>query len=411
MKLQVPAEQRFTCAQCGACCRGAWVVLTPAEVDRYRAIGAARWYVDAEAPGADPFLPAPGGHFRIRSRADGACGFLTEANRCRIHEELGAGAKPLACRTFPFVFHPAQGRPLATASASCPTIVRNQGEPLAAQARAIAALRAEWMRAFPEPERPLELAAGTPIEPGTLATVQAALRAMLDREPDDLAAALARWWAWLSDLTRARVLRLPPAALAEYVAVTGRHHATAAPAPAPAPPPAVTRLLFRGFLFATIAVRDRASAAPPSHLRHLRHLAHLHGLAPATGTVDRGALRDVRLDLGDPEVRRLLRHAVASIAAGLGTARRPVTDEIALGAATLASACALAAMEARRRGSRRVDAPALLHGLTGAAVLGKADSGALAALLTTLAGGVDALRLVEARLRAGGQGSGDAAER
>ena len=80
MKLQVPAEQRFTCAQCGACCRGGWaIVVTAAEVERYRAIGAARWYADPDLPGADPFLPAPGGHFRIRSRADGACGFLTDA--------------------------------------------------------------------------------------------------------------------------------------------------------------------------------------------------------------------------------------------------------------------------------------------------------------------------------------------
>jgi Fe-S-cluster containining protein len=412
VKLQVPSEQRFTCAQCGACCRGGWaIVVTAAEVERYRSIGAARWYADADAPGADPFLPAPGGHFRIRPRADGACGFLTDANRCRIHEELGAQAKPLACRTFPFAFHPARGRPLVTASASCPTIVRDEGEPVLARAREIAALRAEWDRAFPEPERPLLLARGTPIEPATVATIRASLLAMLDREPDAPAAGVARWRAWLSDLTRSRVLRLAPTALAEYVALTGRHHATAAPLPAPATAPAVTRLLFRGFLFAVIAARDRASAAPPSRARHLRHLAHLHGLAPATGSVDRRALHAARLDLRDRETRRLLRHALVSIADGLGTGRRAVADEIAVGAMTLASACALAAMEARREGKDGVDAPRLARGLSGAAILGHADAGALAALATTLAGGIDALRLVEDALRAAGQGAGVAAER
>ena len=73
MKLQLPSEQRFTCRQCGLCCRGAWVVVTPAEVERYRAQDIARLYLDAGAPaGVDPFEPAGHGFFRIRSRADGA---------------------------------------------------------------------------------------------------------------------------------------------------------------------------------------------------------------------------------------------------------------------------------------------------------------------------------------------------
>jgi Fe-S-cluster containining protein len=407
VKLQIPSAQRFTCAQCGACCRGGWaIVVTPAEADRYRARGVAR--LAADGPDVDPLEPAPHGHFRLRRRADGACVFLTDANRCRIHEELGEQAKPLACRAFPFVFHPAAGRPVVTATAACPTIARNAGEPLPAQARALAALRGEWARAFPERDRPLELARGRVIEPATVAVLQDTLRAMLDREPADLAQAVARWHAWLADLSRHRVTRLAPEALGEYVALTGRHHATAAPAPAIGSPAAMT-LLFRGFLFAVIAVRDRARADPPSHARHLRHLAHLHGLAPATDTADRRAFA-IPLDLADAEVARLVRHALLAIAEGLGTGRRPILDEIAVGAASLAAACALAAMEARRSGKARVDAEALVSGLTGAAALGHADSGALASLLTTLAGGVDALRLVEARLRAS-QRAGSAAER
>ncbi len=139
MKLEISSEQRFTCQQCGMCCRGAWVVVTPAEVERYRKVGVARLYTDggtiAEAMDIDPFEPVAHGHYRIRQRADGACGFLSADNRCRIHEELGGEAKPLACRVFPFRFHPVEGRPLVTTSASCPTIVKNEGAPLAAQAQ------------------------------------------------------------------------------------------------------------------------------------------------------------------------------------------------------------------------------------------------------------------------------------
>lgn len=407
MKLQLPSDQRFTCQQCGLCCRGAWVVVTPAEVERYRAVGAARWYRDDGAPAADPFEPVAHGHYRIRKRADGACGFLSPDNRCRIHEELGAAAKPLACRVFPFRFHAVEGRPLVTASATCPTIVRNEGEAVDAQARAIGALRAEWARAFPEPSRGIDFVRGRRLDPDTLSAIKAALRQMLDgcgEGPLEPAQAVARIARWLEDLTRHRVLRLKPAAFAEYVRLTGAHAAAgAAPAPRGAPS-AVTRLLARGFLFTVVAVRDQAASAPGGlsrHLRRLRVLAHLHGLGPATEAVDRAALRTTAVDTSDPEAGRILRHALHAIVDGLGTGQRPLVDEVGVRAATLSAGIALAATAARRAGRDRIDAARLAAGIADAAALGHADTGALAALLPTLAGGIDALRLLEARLAGG----------
>jgi Fe-S-cluster containining protein len=404
VKLQVSSEQRFTCQQCGMCCRGAWVVVTSAEVERYRKVGAARWYTDGGATEpVDPFEAVAHGHYRIRRRADGACGFLSDDNRCRIHEELGGAAKPLVCRVFPFRFHQAAGRPVVTTSAACPTVVRNEGAPLAAQAREIAALRSEWARAFPETGGPLLFARGRPLDPATLALIQSTLKRMLDAPagggPADLAAGAARMAGWLDDLTRRRVARLPPAAFAEYVALTGRHAVENAGAPAPATPSAVTRLLARGFLFTVLALREQAAASSRGlgrHLGRMRLLAHLHGIAPATATVDRGALRRVSLDLSDPDVHGIVRHALRSSVDGLGTGRRPVIEELAVQIATLVSGIALAAMAADRAGKTMIDGAALTAGITAAAELGHADSGALAAVLPSLAGGVDALRLVSA---------------
>jgi len=409
MKLEVSSAQRFTCQQCGMCCRGAWVVVTPAEIDRYRKLDVARLYTDggtrADAAGIDPFLLVAHGHYRIRQRADGSCGFLSPDNRCRIHEELGGGAKPLACRVFPFRFHPVEGRPFVTTSASCPTIVKNEGAPLTAQARDIAALRSEWTRAFPETTGRLLFARGRPIEAETLAALKDTLRRMLDPAPSggpvDLACALERMAQWLEDLSRYRVARLKPAAFAEYAAITGRHAAENAVAPTPSPPSAVTRLLSRGFLFTVVAVREEA-ASPPGvgrHLRRMRHLAHLHGMAPATETVDRAALRKVTLDPSDPDVPRIVHHAVRSAVDGLGTGRRAVIDELAVGIATLFAGIALAAMAARRAGRDRIDAGLLTLGITGAAQLAHSDAGALGAVLPSLAGGVDALRLLGSWLR------------
>jgi Fe-S-cluster containining protein len=371
----------------------------------------------ADAAGIDPFEPVAHGHYRIRKRADGACGFLSGDNRCRIHEELGGEAKPLACRVFPFRFHQVEGQPLVTTSASCPTIVKNEGAPLAAQAKEIAALRSEWARAFPETGGPLLFTRGRPIAPETLAAIKAALKRMLDPPaaggPADLARGLARMARWLEDLSRHRVARLAPDAFSEYVALTGRHAAESAEAPPPAAASAVTRLLSRGFLFTVLAVREQAAASAPGlgrHLRRMRQLAHLHGLAPATETVDRKALRRVTLDLSDPAVHRIVQHALRSSVDGLGTGRRPVIDELAVQVATLVAGIALAAMAVHRAGGDRIDAGALTAGITTAAQLGHADTGALGALLPSLAGGVDALRVLEGWLRPRGQGPAVAAD-
>jgi lysine-N-methylase len=185
------AEQRFTCAQCGRCCRRGWdIAVTAAEVEGYRKAGAAAWYTSEEIAGptgteagtVDPFEPLGGhaGHFRIRKRADGACGFLSAENRCRIHEQLGGARKPLTCRLFPFRFHPVEGKAVLSASFCCPTVVANEGEPVTAQVRTLSGLYNEWARTYPEPKRSLELVAGRPVSAATVATVRDVLRAMLD---------------------------------------------------------------------------------------------------------------------------------------------------------------------------------------------------------------------------------------
>src|SRR5437016_1670437 len=107
--LRFDAEQRFTCASCARCCHTE-VVITPAEHSAYERTRVAQWFREsagAEEGVGSPFEPLSGrpGWFRIRRRSDGACGFLSAANRCRIHEELGGDRKPLVCRLFPFSLH------------------------------------------------------------------------------------------------------------------------------------------------------------------------------------------------------------------------------------------------------------------------------------------------------------------
>ncbi|PYQ24036.1 MAG: hypothetical protein DMF81_06770 [Acidobacteria bacterium] len=407
--LRLDPDQRFTCSQCGRCCRRGWdIALTPGEVKAYRQAKAERYYREREdvpeGADADPFEPLPGGYARIRKRADGACGFLSPDNRCRIHEELGAEHKPLTCRLFPLRFHPAEGAAVVTASFCCPTVVKSMGAPLGAQARDIAALRKAWQRDYPERELKVELVAGRALPQDTLATLRAILREMLDRPGSaarpDLRANVMRMARFLEDLSRHRVARLPPPRLAEYVELTGRYAAKSEQPLPPRPPSALGRLLFRGFLFAVVAAREQLEDPRPSGLRLdlrwrlLRLLAHAHGVGPGLPGLDLAAARAAELDPSDPEIHAVAWNYLRAAVATLGTGRRPVLDELAVAVGFLNAAGVLAAQRAARKGRGKVDAESFSEGLMQAVDLTHADSqGLLGRLLGPLSGGLESLYL------------------
>jgi Fe-S-cluster containining protein len=412
--LRVDAEQRFTCQQCGRCCRRGWdIAVTRGELQAYRHARAERWYRESddavEGAAADPFEPIPGhgDHYRIRKRADGACGFLSPGNRCRIHEEMGAASKPLTCRLFPFRFHPGETATVVTASFACPTVVRNDGALVSGQARELAGLRKAWSREHAEHAGRLELVPGVAIGATTLDALRSVLRRILDRPvpagAPDLARNAARMAALVEDLSRHRVVRLKPEALAEYVTLVGGH-AAASEKPVPArAPSALGRLLFRGFLFTVMAGREQleAAAAAGSRLalrfRLARLLAHVHGLGPAVGGADLGAARRARADLSDPVQRELAHNYLRATIEGLGAGRRPVLEELAVAVASLNAALALAAMRAGRAGKPGPDTDDLVDGLMEAAeLLHTSERGVLGRVLASLSGGVESLWMLAA---------------
>lgn len=410
--LHVDAEQRFTCRSCARCCRRGWdIALTAGEAAAYARTRAGRWFLERadgpEGTSADPFEPIPGhpGYLRIRKRSDGACGFLSPENRCRLHEELGAAQKPLTCRLFPFRFHPADGPALVTASFSCPTVVANLGAPLATQSEELSRLRKAWSREHVE-VAPAELlyAKGRSLASASLGTLRRVLREMLERRGADgrldLRANIARMAAILEDLSRYRVVRLPDAAFAEYLELTGSHAAKTERPPALRPPSRLSRLLFRGFLFTVEAARVQLEDGRSTGLRlglRLRLaalLAHCHGLWPRVAGVDLKAARRARVELDDPAVRDLVHNYLRAQIETLGTGRRTVLDEISFAVALLDVALVLGAMRAGRAGRVVADASDVSEGLMEASDLAHAGhEGALGPFVATLAGGVEALWL------------------
>ncbi len=401
MGIQLDGQQRFTCHQCGRCCRHGWdIPILPAEAEAYRAAHAERWYRERddgpEGATSDPFEKArrDGSLLRLRKRPDGTCGFLSPAGRCRIHEELGERRKPLACRAFPFRFHPVMGRTLVVPSFSCPTVVRNQGADLPSQHKQIERLARDWQRAFPDIDHAPSFVAGTPIDADALALLRRASCAILDRSDGDLRTNLARLAAFLEGLCGPKVLRLTPDAFLELLSLMGRHAERSEKPPERRRPAWVSRLFFRGYLFASGAIRQRLEARHSRigrarlWWRQVRLLLHVHSLAPALRGFNLGRARRTAFPPADGPVWSIAHAYCRGSLASLGTGRWPIMTEIGIAAATLRVAFVLAAQDAP---DGEITEDALVRGLTEAADLHHLDAGLLGRLVGLLAGGLEPL--------------------
>lgn len=411
MTLRIDPEQRFTCHSCARCCRRWEVLVTAAERDVYAKRGVARWFrdtgSDSEGTDRDPFEAVPGwrGYYRIRTRADGACGFLSSGERCRIHEELGAAAKPLTCRMFPFKFHPTAGGVTVTASFGCPTIVANRGE-LVSSGPGRRSLETTYTDLAAPSRRPiaksLEFVAGRSIHTASVHIIREALLRMLIRADEgaiDLSANVQRIARLLDDLSRRRVVNLPDEDFAEYIKLTAPYAASSTNPVAPVPPGRIGRLMQFGFLYLVAATRygiDHRGDSPWSiRLGRLRLLAHFHRLAPPTDRVDVRALKR-RVDLNAPEIQPVAYHYLRASIEALGARQRPVLEDFAIAVSGLNAAGALAIMNAHAAGQpvdRQTFSEALMESVD---VLHADDRGLLGWALPRLAAQVEALNVLSA---------------
>lgn len=129
ISLTLPTIQNWSCHNCGGCCRQHAIEVTEEERQRILAQG---WTANDGTPTRAALFEWHAGlpwakRYRLAHQADGACVFLDERGLCRIHAKFGEAAKPLACRIYPYAFHPAGKQVTVSLRFSCPSVVANRG--------------------------------------------------------------------------------------------------------------------------------------------------------------------------------------------------------------------------------------------------------------------------------------------
>ena len=170
-RLALARGVRYTCRQCGDCCRSFPVQLSPAEAERYEArdwstLGVSGPVVAWRREGG---VQVP----RLARRADGACRLLGADELCEVHRHLGEPEKPLACRLYPYHFVAGAEQLIASAHFSCSSVAAGDGLPLADQQPALARSERERSAASPLPllaER-LDFSAGLSYAPAEVALI------------------------------------------------------------------------------------------------------------------------------------------------------------------------------------------------------------------------------------------------
>lgn len=129
LPINLPTIQNWSCHNCSGCCKQHLIEITDAERQR---IVSQNWTAADGIPAGQPVVVPHGGSFwkrgyRLAHRSDGACVFLDDRGLCRIHAKFGEAAKPLACRIYPYAFHPAGREITVSLRFSCPSVVANRG--------------------------------------------------------------------------------------------------------------------------------------------------------------------------------------------------------------------------------------------------------------------------------------------
>ncbi len=125
--LPLPTIQNWDCHNCGDCCRTYAVRITTEERDRILKQG---WMGTPGFENREPVVyDKAKGEYQLGRTEEGACVFLGEDNRCKMHAKFGGASKPFPCRLYPFVLVPHGENWKVSLRYACPSATANLGRP------------------------------------------------------------------------------------------------------------------------------------------------------------------------------------------------------------------------------------------------------------------------------------------
>ncbi len=249
LKLELPTLQNWSCHNCGGCCKQHGIFITEAEKERIEKQG---WNETNGVPQGQPIFVRMGGAVgkawhRLAHKPDGGCVFLDDKGLCRIHAKFGEPAKPLACRIYPYAFHPTGAGVTIGLRFSCPSVVANVGQPVVAQRGDLLELARQVVPANVHEARPPEIAPGERLSWADFHRVVAALDDSFEDESEPFLKRLLSTITWTTLIGQATFEKIQGDRVNELLGII-REAAWNATPDAPeesAPPSRVGRTQFR----------------------------------------------------------------------------------------------------------------------------------------------------------------------
>ncbi len=219
ISLTLPTIQNWSCHNCGGCCRQHAIEVTEEERQRILSQG---WTANDGTPSGNAVFERLGGppwakRFQLAHQADGACVFLDEHGLCRIHAKFGESAKPLACRIYPYAFHPAGKKVTVSLRFSCPSVVASLGRSMSQNAEEIKQLAKAVVPDGHERTPPPFLSASERLDWPDFLRIVDVIDATLTTTDAPIAIKLQRALFWLNLVEQSRFDKLSGVRLTEFL--------------------------------------------------------------------------------------------------------------------------------------------------------------------------------------------------
>ncbi len=218
MKIELPTIQNWNCHSCAGCCTQHEVAIT--EQERQRIVDQG-WTTADGIPEGLPVVKTKGPPWArqhlLNWKPDGSCIFLDDKGLCRIHAKFGEPAKPLACRVYPYAFHPAGNKVVVSVRFSCPSAVENKGRSLVDQRKDLEELGKEVVPEFAQNVPPPPVSRGETVEWRDFLRFVGNIEDDLADDSLPVSLRLVSVLSWLKDVERAKFGTLDGKSLEELL--------------------------------------------------------------------------------------------------------------------------------------------------------------------------------------------------